>query len=348
MLAKTQDLLAALSRVAPAVGREGAIAHVLMHATGGTLHLRAGDLTVDVRVSLGVAGDDLAPVCVLPRDLAAALKGCKAPEVEIIGGHGPTLSLRAGRSSYALTYLPGDEYPTDADRVTKAPVDIDAAALARALGAVEHAVSADEGRPNLTGVHFGAGRVVATDGHRLAVADLPGLSADAIVPGAAVAQIRRALPTSGTVCLAIDSRHAQVTIGDYTLTARLIDGAFPRIDSVIPAPVDTTLDLSRAEAVDRTRAALAFAPAKSRTVHVQRLRDDTAAISAQDADRGSAHVEIAAAGDWRGNVSLNGDYLLDALAAATGDTVRIEIREALAPICIRQDGVVLVVMPVRS
>ena len=80
-------------------------------------------------------------------------------------------------------------------------------------------------------------RAVATDGHRLALAEMKtDVDGDisVIVPRKGVMELSRLLHGDGEVSVAIGSNHIQVDLGEIRFTSKLIDGRFPDYERVIP------------------------------------------------------------------------------------------------------------------
>ena len=103
-------------------------------------------------------------------------------------------------------------------------------------------------------------RAVATDGHRLAQAELPlpkgaGGMPGIILPRKTVHELHRLIEGSDdTVTVGVSPAKARFEIGTITLTSKLIDGTFPDYGRVIPKGNDKVLKVSNAEfmsAVDR-------------------------------------------------------------------------------------------------
>ena len=102
-------------------------------------------------------------------------------------------------------------------------------------------------------------RTVATDGHRLAIAEAQlatgGKSVNAqqvIVPRKGVLELQRILGNEGDVEITIGSNHIRLQIGDIRFTSKLIDGKFPEYGRVIPANPSKAVVIDR----DSFRAAL--------------------------------------------------------------------------------------------
>ena len=93
-------------------------------------------------------------------------------------------------------------------------------------------------------------RTVATDGHRLALAevttDIPALDKQVIVPKKAVQEFMRILASmEGDVELLFSQNHLQAKIGEIEFVTKLIDGKFPEYQRVIPVGHEHIATLDR-------------------------------------------------------------------------------------------------------
>ena len=180
----------------------------------------------------------------------------------------PRLTLTAGRSRFALPCLPASDFPALSAEGLECVFEIGPGELARLIDKTRFAISTEETRYYLNGIHMHALngaepprlRAVATDGHRLALAEnvLPDGAAGmppVIVPRKTVAEVRKLLDDcEGPVQIAVSETKIRFTLDHATLTSKLIDGAFPDYERVIPKSNDKTLMLDNtdfAKAVDR-------------------------------------------------------------------------------------------------
>src|SRR5262249_19296433 len=146
--------------------------------------------------------------------------------------------------------------------------------LKRLIEKTRFAISTEETRYYLNGIYLHPGsqggqptlRAVATDGHRLAQAELP-LPAGAegmpgiILPRKTVHELARLIESSETtISVGVSASKARFDIGTdkeigrVTLTTKLIDGTFPDYGRVIPKANDKVLKVSNGAfvaAVDR-------------------------------------------------------------------------------------------------
>src|SRR5690606_22346955 len=132
----------------------------------------------------------------------------------------------------------------------------------------QFAISTEETRYYLNGIYLhaveGEGglklRAVATDGHRLAQAEMPAPKGaegmpGGIVPRKAVGEIQKLLEDpEAEVNVEVSQTKIRVTFDSVVLTSKLIDGTFPDYVRVIPQSNDRLLRVDRSEfatAVDR-------------------------------------------------------------------------------------------------
>jgi DNA polymerase-3 subunit beta len=200
-------------------------------------------------------------------------------------------------------------------------------------------------------------RTVATDGHRLAIAEavlaVSGKAINAqqvIVPRKGVLELQRILGPTGEVEIMIGSNHIRLQIGDIRFTSKLIDGKFPEYGRVIPANPGKTVVVDR----ELLRAALQrtaiLSNEKYRGVRVS-LAKDALKLQAHNPEQEEAQDEVEI--DYKGEemeIGFNVTYLLDALAAVDTETVEIGLTDANSSCLIRSPGTTqsrYVVMPMR-
>ena len=153
------------------------------------------------------------------------------------------MSLRCGGATYRLVGLAPDDFPPVVPAAPQSWVTIEAKVLREMLTQTSFAVSHDETRYALNGCcsRFRARtlRMVATDGHRLALSTRSlgqgrPECATGIVPRKAVSEIMRVIGAGEEVQLAITENQFVLQMPNFVMTARLIEGQFPNYDAVIP------------------------------------------------------------------------------------------------------------------
>ena len=199
-------------------------------------------------------------------------------------------------------------------------------------------------------------RAVATDGHRLAMSysEMPFSIPEkiqAIVPRKGVVELSRILSDEDSITVTLGSNHVRIQGSDFRFTSKLIDGAYPDYERVLPKGG------SKCVVGDRELLRHAFARAailsneKYRGVRLQ-LEGDLLKITANNPEQEEAEEEVAVEyqGDGELEIGFNVNYLLDALNVLKGDNIRMVLTDANSSALLESpesSGALYVVMPMR-
>lgn len=341
------EFIKALSHVQNVVEKRNTIpilSNVLLEADGAALRLTATDLDIEASDSaiahVGKPGAATAPAQTL-FDVVRKLP--EGAEIELLlDSESGRLSIKAGRSRFALPTLPAGDFQTMSRDDMSHIFEMPAAELRRLIDKTRFAISTEETRFYLNGVYLHGvegdnGRVlraVATDGHRLALADasapkgaenLPGV----IVPRKAVAEIRRLLDDAPeTVEVSVSDSKIIVRAGEAVLVSKLIDGSFPDYSRVIPKGNDAIMLVDNNDfrgAVDRVATVSAE---RSRSVKLS-VEPGKVVLQVTNAETGHGQEEVEA--DYSADpieIGFNAKYLLDVAQQIEGDQARFEFGDA--------------------
>ena len=333
-----------------------ALTGVLIEASpGGTLTLTTTDLEVSARLSIEVQVTEEGVALVPARLLGDTVKSLSDAPIEFEADRAQA-RIRCAAYEGALRLLPAEDFPA-LQPPSGTRVVVEAGRFSEAVGQVARAASRDEGRPILTGVLLEVSRegltLVATDSYRLAVRELvatAGGEAKAIVPERAMAEAGRGSQAieKGDVELFVDDSQVSFHLGALTLTSRLIEGEFPPYRSLLPEQYESRLTVSRQQLMDAVRRVGLLA----RDTSPVRLEFNALGVklSSSSPDLGQAVEAVEARFEGEDlTAAFNPTYLADGLGAATGETVRLEVRDGLKPGIVRgdSDDFTYLVMPVR-
>ncbi|MBV9511405.1 MAG: DNA polymerase III subunit beta, partial [Caulobacteraceae bacterium] len=210
-----QALLKALGHVQSVVERRNTIpilSNVLLSADHEAMAFSATDLDMEIVDEtpgrIDGKGQITAPAHTLYEIVRKLPEGA---EVELrYTGDDPRLQISAGRSRFNLPVLPAGDFPVMSSEGLSNRITIDTNDLIRLIDKTRFAISTEETRYYLNGLYLhtvvenGATklRAVATDGHRLALAEMPAPDGAAgapgvIVPRKTVQEARRLLEDAG-------------------------------------------------------------------------------------------------------------------------------------------------------
>lgn len=273
------------------------------------------------------------------------------------------IEIQSGKSRFKVVGIDPQEFPAmprmaqEAEEIVRIP----AQTLGEMIGRSLFAVSVDETRVNLSGIYVdrseaGLLRLVATDGHRLAMVARPveGLtrSDSVILPRKGIVELRRLLEGGDEpVALATRSPVVHATRGAVELSMRLVEGEFPDYRQVIPTTSTRHVGVGLEALEGALRRVSLVSSEISHGIKIA-ATEGALRISSVNPDRGEAEEEIEA--EFSGEpvtVGFNARYLLDVLnVVSPGARVELSLGDELSPGIVKADDdpdFLYVVMPMR-
>ena len=359
--------LKALTHVQSVVERRNTIpilSNVLLQAGDGSLKLTATDLDIEIVESVAAevakSGAITVPAHML-YDIVRKLPDGAQLEIEQ-AGDGQRVSIFAGRSRFALQALPHEDFPDLATGDFPNSFSIAASDLKGLIEKTRFAISTEETRYYLNGIYLhevpalSVLRAVATDGHRLAQAQIarpegakgmPGV----IVPRKTVLEVVKLFEgVDGNVEVSLSASKIRFGAGDLVLTSKLIDGTFPDYERVIPRHNDKTMELDTktfASAVDRVST---ISMEKGRAVKLQ-IGGNKVTLTVNNPDSGSAEEEVACSYESDPiDIGFNSRYLMDVAGQMKSESMQFHLADAGSPTIVRDpsdEQALYVLMPMR-
>src|SRR5690554_1619810 len=214
------------------------LSSVLMVLNDDQLALTGTDLEVEIvgRLQLPVPGES-GELTVPARKLLDICKSLpEGSNIEFVQDEQRML-VRSGRSRFTLSSLPAAEFPSVEDGPSDLQFSCAQQEIKRLIDRTAFAMAQQDVRYYLNGMlwevcpeHL---RVVATDGHRMAMCTRPMVvntedTVQAILPRKGVLELSRLLDdTESGVDVSLSANHIRLGTGDYTFTSKLVDGKFP-------------------------------------------------------------------------------------------------------------------------
>lgn len=335
------------------------LSNVLLSVAGNKLSVTATDLEVELVAENEVAMKSGGEITVPGRklhDICRALPEGAELEVSLSGDR---LGVKAGRSRFTLSTLKPGDFPSVENVASGHAVNVAQKDLHQLLQRTQFSMAQQDVRYYLNGLLLEASgktlRGVATDGHRLALAEIE-LSQKAakdeqvIVPRKGVLELNRLLETEGDLSLMIGGHHIRVEREGVRLTSKLIDGRFPDYVRVIPKNPPNVLKADRGllrQALQRTAI---LSNEKYRGVRLE-LSENTIVLHANNPEQEEAveTLEVVYGGEPL-EIGFNVNYLLDALGAIETEEVEIGVTDGNSSCLLTAPGddtAKYVVMPMR-
>jgi DNA polymerase-3 subunit beta len=314
------------------------LAGLLLEVAGDRLTLSGFDYEVSARVTVDARGDEPGAVLVSGRLLAEITRSVPAQPVDVVTD-GARVVLSCGSIRFALPTLPVEDYPALPHMPTAAG-SVGSDAFAAAVAAVVVAAGREDTLPVLTGVRVeiegNLVTFVATDRYRLAVRELrwaparPGLSAVALVPARTLADTAKAFTAEPQVTIALAAGKAGEGMigfeaGGRRTTTRLLDGEFPKYQSLIPDSFSATAEVSTGAFAEALRR-VSLVAARNTPVRLT-FTPDEVVLEAGTGDEAQAlerlPVQFTGSSPDAFTIAFNPAYLLDGLSALDSDIARL-------------------------
>ena len=322
------------------------LANLLVQVRDGKVSMTGTDLEVEMVASATAEETGEGEVTIPARKMFDIVRALPDGVRIDLKQSGERVALHAGRSRFTLATLPATEFPTIDEIELVERVRLPEAVLKDLMDRTAFAMANQDVRYYLNGMLLDLAentlRCVATDGHRLAMAETEieagvGSRRQIIIPRKGVLELVGLFEAGeGEVELEFGRNHLRVHRDDVVFTSKLIDGRFPDYEAVVPIGADKTVDIER----DMLRAALQRAAIlsneKYRGVKLE-VSPGTLRIVAHNPEQEEAVEELEAETSVDDlSVGFNVGYLMDALGALRGDRVRVSLRDAQSS-CLLQD-----------
>jgi len=320
---------------------------VLIEAEKGGLRVTGTDLDVTTSVRVACAVPTAGKIAVSARHFHEVLR--KMPKGTL------TLAVRDGQCH--VDYGEGKgwsrfpvqdpaEFPRIPELKGDSRITLEGATLSRLAARSMYAASTEETRPQLNGVLVVSGdkrlTFVATDGHRLSRATRQGAFEGLAAPGIIVptralqAVSRTAEEATSPVEIEIASGRNQAgfttQVGEYRvqIVTRLLEGAYPNYEQVIPKDNPHALTVRRADLVEAIDIVASHADNVTKQVRFS-VRQKQLGVSSTTQELGAGEQKLAA--EYNGEaleIGYNAGYLLEILRSIPTEQVVFRLKTALS------------------
>jgi len=309
------------------------LANVLIEANQGVLSLTATDLEVEIIIQLEVDGKVSGRTTLPARklfDICRSLGDSADIAIKIAEDKA---TIRSGRSRFVLTTLPADDFPDIGAMEGARSFTLKQGELKRLIDQTSFAMAQQDVRYYLNGMLFEMGsdqlRTVATDGHRLAMAEAAvnigwNEKTQVIVPRKGINELQRLLDDlDKDVNIELGINHIRFSTDGLTFTSKLVDGRFPDYEHVVPKGGDKIVIVDRDALKQALVRASILTNEKFRSISVQ-VKSGSIVIRARNPEQEHAEEEVEV--DYSGDefeIGFNAAYVQDALGAMNEQQVQM-------------------------
>ncbi len=316
------------------------LSNILMEAAGEYLDITATDLDVTIRCGCAATVESEGTTTISARRLFDIVR--LLPEgVDLSIGllENDYVTLTSGSSTYKIVALAKEHFPSVPESLP-AMSQIPGNLMRSMIQKTMFAITQEESRYSLNGALLvllpGEIRMVATDGHRLALVsrsmEVPGIEGEvrALIPRKTLVEIQKLIgdQDSSTVEFGKDENHLYFSVEKRKLISRVMAGQFPNYELVIPRENDQFVVAESRSLGDGVRRAAIMSDEKLKAIHLA-FRTGSVEMTASCAEAGEARDEVTVQYEGAGvDIGFNPQYLIDFLAVCNSETVSVALKDS--------------------
>jgi len=354
----------AAAAVVPARSPKPVLTNIKFEAGDGGAIVSATDLEIGIRAAVEGVETLAAGSVLLPSSrLVAILRESPAGTVFEIESDGTAAVVKAARSQFRLPVEDPLEFPSVAAFPEGPCFELSTPLVRELVRRTAFATDNESSRYALGGVlvELGPATVIAvgTDGRRLAKMEGPCQTqggdpgeAQPIVPSRAMQLVERSLGAAEEpVLVAVRGSEILVRVGQTTISARLVEGRFPRWRDVFPErPEAARVQLVAGPMLGAVRQAAIVTSDQSKGVDFS-FEPGQLVLAGRSAESGESRVELPI--DYAGEairIKLDPRFVSEFLRVLDGGTgISVEITDSQsACVCRTEDGYGYVIMPLAA
>ena len=315
------------------------LSNLLVEAQGSSLTITATDLELSICTSCEAKIKKEGAGTIPAKKLLELVRLLPEGEIKVKLLDNHWVEIISDRKKYKLVGMAKENFPA-LPVMPHALVKVPAAILESLIAKTKFAISMEESRYTLNGglliLRPDTLAMVATDGHRLALAEtdhkLAGLNGEVkvLIPKKAMDEVEKLSSAAGSdayIDFAKDESHLFFQVGHRLLISRILTGQFPNYEAVLPRDNNKHVVIERAELTDAVRRVSQLADQRSHAVKFS-ISNEGVEIFASSPEYGEAKESIEK--EYKGDpiaIGFNSSYMLDFLSAAADGPISIELKD---------------------
>lgn len=324
--------------IVPSSALKGVLKGVKMEVRNRRVEFVATDLEVLVRYVLPAGDCEEEAGIVLPAvRLNNVLREWAGNDEISLSVEGANCTLKSKGGCFKVAGEDFRQFPDIGKIKTEDFVEVDGGVIGDMIGKVVHAASTVKVRSMLCGVFVKVAGddilMVTADGNRMSsirrkVNNPKGISFEGVVAVKCLTFLQRFVSEcKGILTLGMGEQRVYFAGEKGEIISQLIDGKYPKYEELVPKGNDKRIEVNRNELLSGVRMASFMTNEEYRIVKFV-FRQGKLVLTSRTADVGEAELEIAIAYDGPDlEISLDPEYVVDALRVSDSETVIIELSD---------------------
>lgn len=311
------------------------LSNVLMALGNNTLVLTGTDLEIQIIVRITIENTTEGTLTIPARKLLDICRLLPSQALITIDQQDDKIKISSGRSRFALSPLPAENYPKFIETEFTNRFTINAGQLKNALDKTVFCMANQDVRFFLNGLLLNISnqkfKLVSSDGHRLAIYEdlLPqstGYEAKIVLPRKGVIELNRLLDDPDVeLAIEFSENNIRIFIKNLIFSAKLVDAKYPDYSKVFNQAFFNTIFIQKQILKDALTRVAILSNDKIKGVTFD-IATDSIKISAHNPEHEEAEEEISIAyNEDPLSVAFNVQYLLDALSNLDSDNAAFRL-----------------------
>lgn len=317
---------------------------LLLSASGNSVKIRATNLQVGIEIEVPATISEEGTVLVKGDILSNVCNHISSSDDVTLSLDHDNLTISSSHSTTVIKSLSPEEFPT-IPVVEGESFEIPTSILEEGIRSVYFSAATTEIKPEIASIFIYTEEnnlvFVATDSFRLAEKKIK-IKGDIevsklLIPYKNISDILRVLDSApDRVRIAYTRNQLSISGNTIYLTSRLIDGAFPDYQRILPKEELTKVVLMKQELLNNLRLSTIFADKFFQVLFLADPAQKKVTITSKNSDVGStiSHIDAVIEGESI-EVAFNLKYFLDVFQSLTGDSVHMSFTTANKAILVK-------------
>lgn len=321
------------------------LANILITVGDGRVEFVGTDLEVGLKTAIEAETEEAGAITISGKKIFEIVKSLPDGQpVSFKENDDLMMEIRSGKSEFKVLCLPKEDFPQVPDATFDKGIVLPLGQIQEMIDRVYFAI-AQEQRYYLNGALLilknGTVEMVSTDGHRLSYT---GSDVDSLAPQAEV-RVIVAKKTLGelrkmageTVEFDQDENNLFFRIGRRVLISRIIESKFPNFEAVIPKDNPHVMQVANTDFTQAIRRVSLLSTERSRGIKFN-VEKNRLKLFSSNPEIGEARDDLEV--EYSGaqlEVGFNSQYLLDFLASAASERIRLELKDENSAAVMRPD-----------
>lgn len=316
------------------------LASLLLKAEGEQITIKGSDLDLSLITTCEATVKTPGAMCLSAKKLFEIVKALPDATIEFKLGKADAVTITCEQAKFKMLGQPEINFPIIPEYKTTL-ASLPAHLLQQFVNYTIFAATNEESRFALFGAKFELSptnfRMVATDGHRLALVEKTGnyeteslenTRVEVLIPKKSLIEVAKlCAETDSLVEFSKDEHHVFFRAGNRTLASRTLSGQFPNYEMILPANNHQKFVLESQQLSAAVRRVALMADERSHAVKLE-IGNNQIILSSQSSDVGEAGETLPL--EYNGTaieVGINASYLAEYLGVIGDTQIRLEMKD---------------------